>query len=69
MNSLNYCDKTFILFDLIDAQAHFILLRKHNHIVDELEELIGEAYRSGDEMMEKRYRDCLDLYEKAAYDV
>lgn len=69
MNSLTQCEKTFILFDLIDAQAHFINLRKHNYIVGVLEELIGEAYRSGDEAMEKRYRDCLNLYEQTRYDL
>ena len=66
---MNNSEKTLMYIDIVAAQAAYRRLREHNHIVAELESLIEEAYQTGNERMERLYRDTLDTYEKAAYDL
>lgn len=68
MNSFTGSAKTIMYLEIMFACETYRRLLEHNHIVEELEQLIGEAYRSGDEAMEKRYRNCLALLE-TGYDL
>lgn len=69
MNSLTESAKTIMYLEIMFAQETYRRLLEHNHIVEELEQLIGEAYRSGDEAMEKHFRDTLAVYEEVGEDL
>lgn len=60
--------KTAMYQSEIEAQVDFSKA-DHRHTMETLESLICNAYRSGNEDMEKFYRDTLNTYERTAYDV
>lgn len=68
---MNYTEsaKTIMFLEIMFACETYSRLLQHNHIVEELEQLIGEAYHSGNKQMESLYRKMLDLYESTRYDL
>ncbi len=60
--------KTAMYQSIIEAQS-MLSKADHQHTVETLENLIGKEYWSGNEEMENYYRDTLETYEKAAYDL
>ena len=66
---MNNSEKTIMFLEILAAQETYRRLLEHNHIVEELEQLIGEAWRSGDEAMEKHFRDTLAVYEEVGEDL
>lgn len=60
--------KTVMYQSIIEAQ-NVLSKADYQHTVGTLENLIGKEYWSGNEEMERYYRDTLRTYEKAAYDL
>ena len=69
MNSFSESAKTIMYLEIMFAQESYFRLLEHNHIVEELEELIGVEYKNGNKEMEDIYRKALAILERTAYDL